>query len=216
MTAVGHDYLPLPSTPDEWIRNLAMMKPLNDIQLVDVIHNFCSVKGLVGEIFHRLKGEVRQLIGMQGLLEATEEIEYLIEQRFAEISDLVKPYGEALREVEFIRNRLSPISHKNISIFLATEEAQILSLLPGDNGELLQLIEKNPKFWSVLILDDEPESLSNVVVVLKKRGIQKIHFAKSVPEAKNIIQKDILEGNRITVVFLILDYLIKKIKCLEV
>jgi len=37
------------------------MPPLTDLQFIDAVNNFCDLKGLVGEIIHRMQGDFRAL-----------------------------------------------------------------------------------------------------------------------------------------------------------
>jgi CheY-like chemotaxis protein len=195
IASVGHSYCQLPSHPKEWADILKQASPLNELQLSDISYNFCNVFGLVGEVFHRIKGTAREKLGRKESL--TDVIQYITDS-LSELNELLVDNEPAGKAVEELKSKLSGGTSEDLVQFLRSEESQILSFIKDESEEGNTSFKDKP--WKVLLLDDQPDSLSNIVESLHKRGIKDLVFAETSEEAKKLIEADSNNGNQINVV----------------
>jgi len=186
VTAVGHDFIRLPSHPEKWQELINNMTPLTDLQFIDVVNNFCDLKGLVGEIIHRLQGDFRALVSRPNEA-AWAALKSKLEHGLEEIANLLgKPAVLEFKIPELIRRfQADIIDRKNLTDadnFVARmgEELKALVADEGENEKSVEVVADLQMPWQVLILDDEPDSLKPIVEALHARGINPVvvnHFA---------------------------------------
>ena len=56
VNAVGHKFVQLPNKPKQFNGKLSEILPLNELELYDIIHNYCSIGGIVKMLLHSLNG----------------------------------------------------------------------------------------------------------------------------------------------------------------
>jgi len=205
--AVGHDFLRLPSAPQQWFDSLRAMEALTDLQFFDILNNFCDVKGLIAERIHQLKNQCRVLFDNQ---EAKDHVKDQVIKVFDEIAGLIGEKSEAATKRKSLISRLDlePLSESTIDSFLTSSEAEFKAVIADD--ALRETVSTFPRSkrepWKALILDDEPEGLRPLLAALELRGVQ-FAVARSVVEAEHELEKDRI-SNELTVA--IVDYRLLK------
>ncbi|MBK7410921.1 MAG: hypothetical protein IPJ40_24360 [Saprospirales bacterium] len=134
LASVGHGWIQLPSAPEEWLASLNAIPPLNPIQFADIVHNYCHVKGLVGELFHRLKGQVREIFNGSGIDTGQSRIRESLDRGFAELKSLLQEHPNALSEVAQIEINLKIIDEDNIKELPAYRRSGDLVTYSGGGG----------------------------------------------------------------------------------
>lgn len=201
ITSIGHTYLKKGYSSEQFNDALLTINPLNEIQLKDIIHNFCQPRSSVREGFHAFKGRINSI---KGKSITGEKKDSLFKAEFASYEiELKKEAGEypaILKEYKRIIAQYNSEEPNSIEYITGVQEESFVYFLPTDDESNEQItVEQKP--WKVLLLDDEPEGLQPVIEMLKTKKIQYV-IAASSKEAKTIIQQD--EKNDITVV--ICDY----------
>lgn len=197
LTAVGHGYLQLPYTEEELDQVSRSLAPLNDIQLKDIIINFCQLRSPVRESFHAFKGRIREIKNREA---SDAEKDQAFRQAFAHYeAELRRDAGgfpEILREYKRIITHYKSDDPGSIEYIETIQEENFVSFLPSDNDEA-QTGSYVQKPWEVLFLDDKPYELAALHKVLGERNIH-YRIATTVAEAKKYILED--EMNKIAVV----------------
>jgi hypothetical protein len=192
VTAVGHDCLLLPSTPKEWNARLNGMESLTDLQFVDIFNNLCNVRGLIGGAIHKMQGQFRDF-GRARENDLNQRRKALFESGLDEIVSLLGGDAQVRKEILLSRFQTEVIEgNSSIQSFLGMCEEELKSLVVEENDGTNNLDAANVRRrpWKVLILDDEPNSLSSLRVALDKRGIE-CFIAQSVSEAEKAIEEDV-------------------------
>jgi len=186
--------------------NSKYLQPLNEIQLNDLINNYCYSSGQIGEIIHRAKGCISNVLNNDEIGQIVREdssIEILrsaLDEIFAILpssdsfdrmkTDLLKQYQEGLRN-----NIISS------ETFLQQHEEMLRSLSYETERQPTPIAREFP--WKVLLLDDEPNSIKPIINALHANGVTTI-VSSHVDEAQIVIEEDEKNGNFISV--LISDY----------
>ncbi len=197
ITSIGHTYLKKGYSSEQFNNAILAIKPLNAIQLKDIIHNFCQPRSSVREGFHAFKGRINAI---KGRSISSEEKDSLFKAEFALYeTELKKEAGEhpaILKEYKRIIGRYNSKEPNSIEYISSVQEESFVYFLPADDESNEETtVEQKP--WKVLLLDDEPEGLHPVIEVLKAKKIQYL-IATTSKEAKEIIKQD--ETNEITIV----------------
>jgi hypothetical protein len=197
ITAIGHGFVKLPISDEEEQEAIDKIKPLNDIQLKDVIINFCEFGSAVRDGFHAFKGRL-QLVAPQNLTMA-QKIK-LYEEEFMKYEEELKretsDYPEVLLEYRRIIQQFNHNEEDSIDKIILTGDEVFLKYIPKDENAQ-QVIEERKIDWKVLFLDDQPLEIEPLFAVLRERNIKYI-IVNTVEEAKSVIEAD--EDNNIAVV----------------
>jgi hypothetical protein len=189
LTAIGHAYLQMPYSDQELDDILRGVNPLNDIQLNDIIINFCQQRSAVRESFHAFKGRIREIKNRE--INPIEKADAFIAEFADYEKELIKDVGnypEIIKEYNRIIKLYNSTDDKSIELIEAVQEESFVSFLPVDEDSIKETTyEKKP--WKVLFLDDKPAELESIFAVLKERKIG-YEKAKSSSEAKEIIEAD--------------------------
>jgi hypothetical protein len=189
--AVGHDVEELPTNPERWKMTLQTALPLTELQRIDVLHNLCNIAGLIGEVVHRMKGQLRTLLATEGPPARLEEVVKLglndVFDLLGNTSDINSTKQRIL--TDFRADVLEGGSDALSFLDRAGEELQSLDGRYRDES-LKHARDRDQSYpWKVMILDDEPESLEPILRSFHARGIGAI-VAASVSEAENAIKED--------------------------
>lgn len=211
INAIGHDFLQLETFQwDIWCDKFGNGKlyPLNNIQFSDIVTNMCSLRGLIGQITHNAKTKINKLeINAESDVESKiNDVYQILDESLNEICFLMNNRPDTLRlRSEIIERFNKEIRfHKDFSgamNFLRTYEEKLLRLDKETHNIVAP--ERVEHSWKALFLDDEPDSMSQILNELKKNGIN-VEICLNYTEAKRVIQEDEKSGNVITVV--IADY----------
>lgn len=197
LTAIGHYFYNKPFDEQLFNAEHPNAKDLNEIQLKDIIHNFCQHRSSVREGFHAFKGRINTI---KGRSIGSEEKDSLFKAEFALYeTELKKEAGEhpaILKEYKRIIAQYNSKEPNSIEYISSVQEESFVYFLPTDDESNEETtVEQKP--WKVLLLDDEPEGLHPVIEVLKAKKMQYV-IATTSKQAKEIIEQD--EKNDITVV----------------
>lgn len=197
LTAIGHHFLQLPYSKEDFEKITAQLKPLNEIQLSDIKINFCQLRSSVREGFHIFKGRLREIKGYN--LPSEEKVSLFREAFSKYEADLkrdVGQYPEILTEYKRVISLFNPQDILTIERIEAVQEENFVCFLPADS-DFPFVIEKHNYSWRILFLDDKPSELDSLFEILKERGVN-YEVATSCDEAKGIIENDVY--NQIAVV----------------
>ena len=197
LTAIGHDFLQLPYSNEDFEQITGQLKPLNEIQLSDIKINFCQLRSSVREGFHIFKGRLREIKGYN--LPLINKLN-LFNEEFTkyelELKKDVGQYPEILTEYKRIIALFNPNDILTIERIESIQEENFVCFLPTDSDSS-DAIEKHDYSWKILFLDDKPSELDSVFEILKEREI-KYEVATNCADAKTVIENDIY--NQIAVV----------------
>jgi CheY-like chemotaxis protein len=198
ITAIGHGFIQLPYTQKEYEDVVNDIEALNEIQLQDVIINFCQLRSSVREGFHVFKGRLREIKGMD--ISKNDRNKFFFAEFENYEKELIKDVGnypEILSEYKNIIAKYNADDEKTIEIIEAVQEEQFVCYLPADDNLAIEKSSEK-KGWKVLFLDDKPSELESVLHVLTDKGIG-YEIATSSDQAKDAIEAD-KQSNKICVV----------------
>ncbi|MCI0603399.1 hypothetical protein L0156_10340 [bacterium] len=211
--AVGHGFLQLPSSPEDWVKALDDIPPLTDIQQMDIINNFCNVKGLVSEVVHRIKGSFWNLLNERNQ-NTWKFMQAELRRGLNEIERLLATYSGSKVALDRIQDRfISEIVYKNdftgVISFVERVGDELKLLIPEEvkNESSVDFHAEGNRPWKTLLLDDEPEGLDPLVKALERRGVQCIVTDKCVA-AQEKIKMDL----RNEIVVVVADYRLFEIR----
>ena len=186
--------------------NSQYLKPLSEIQLNDLINNYCYSSGQIGEVIHRAKGSISNILNNDelGQVDREDKSIYILHSALDEIltilpssdsfdcfkTDLLSKYQEVLRN-----------NNVAAETFLQQHEEMLRSLSSETERQPTPIAREFP--WKVLLLDDEPNSIKPIINALHANGVTTI-VCSHVDEAQIVIEEDEKNGNFISV--LISDY----------
>lgn len=200
ITAIGHGFLQLPFTPDEYTKACEDINQLNEIQLKDIILNFCQLRSSVRESFHAFKGILREIKNRKISIDEKDKLYKEEFKKYEEkLNKEVGDFPELLAEYKRVISFYNKDKEDSIELIEAEQEENFVRFLPEERSETVQPEPANNKnkFWKVLFLDDRPDELNPIIATLEQRGISSV-IAKTAAEAKEKIIGD--EKNNITVV----------------
>jgi hypothetical protein len=189
--AVGHNVEELPTNPERWLMTLQTALPLTELQRIDVLYNLCNVAGLIGEVVHRMKGQIRTLLARDAQAARLEEvIESGLNDAFGLLGNT--PENNAIKErmlTDLRAKVLDGVSDVLSFLDRCGEDLQSLDARYREESPNRATYRNQRYPWKVMVLDDEPESLEPILRSLHTRGIATI-VAASVSEAENAIKED--------------------------
>ena len=56
LNSIGHSFIQLPFNLEQLVEEAAKMKPLNELEMYDIVHNYCSLGGIIKMLLHSLSG----------------------------------------------------------------------------------------------------------------------------------------------------------------
>lgn len=197
INAIGHSFLQIPKTDESFTEAINDLNALNDIQLSDIIINYCGVRSALTEEFHKLKGK------LDGTLEDkninSESKINLFETLLSDFrSELIKNYPgntALIHECDRIIHLFDKTDITSIKNITTQTDSSLAITIPTEDEDASNIV--NQFDWEVLMLDDNPNEINPIKEELSKKGII-VNEAYSVIDAKKKIEAD--TENRITVV----------------
>lgn len=200
ITAIGHTFLQTPFTTSEWNEKILYffddetkeLEDLSDIQLKDILLNFCGLRSSLSNTFHDFKGNLRNINGSNNSLA---QRQLAIDNEISAFKNRVhtdySEFPNLLKEIYRILNLYDKNDITSVGKILAYTEDSLISYLPADE-ETKNESNSAPKSWKVLFLDDKPSEINEILVLLspEKRNIG-YAIATTVAEAKRIIENDL-------------------------
>ncbi len=198
ITAIGHGFIQLPYTKEKYEEVVNDLEPLNEIQLQDIIINFCRIRSSISEGFHIFKGRLREIKGMD--ISLVEKVSLLNEEFVKFEKELIRDVGkypEIITEYKRVISQFNPDDIDSIDLIDLENEETFSKFLPADEIDNEELVREK-KSWKILFLDDKPSELQSILQVLE---IKKIGYeiATSSQQAKAFIEAD-KQSNKISVV----------------
>jgi hypothetical protein len=197
ITALGHSYLQIPYTDEELEEKLKTAKPLSDIQLIDIIINFCQLKSAVRESFHAFKGRIRSIKGEKvSTIDVKMRYEAELLKYEKELLIDAGEYPQVIHEYRRIIDKFRTSPDIGIDELLDIPEETFVRFIPSEEDSNEEP-ESTPKPWKILFLDDRPWELEPVIEQLKIKKIDADRVT-TVHDARNLLSNDFL--NRYTLV----------------
>ena len=167
--AVGHDFMKIDdfiNSDESNILEVTKLKSLSDIQMDDILINFCDLKGQIGEIIHRAKNNINKIDQSLELNLIIKYISNIIRGTLDDIFNLLGNISDSSGIKEYLYDVLNTkiITNKNLdeaTEFMKKHEEMLRSL--ANDSETLTAPIAIERPWKVLILDDEPECISQVI-----------------------------------------------------
>jgi hypothetical protein len=192
IATVGHQFLRLPYQHADLSIALGRSQPLNDMQLKDIVANFCSIASAFSETMHAFKNKLRALLNQSEKEdELTTEISTfrkLLSEQYCDYPGIIETFEAANRDKVGSTAIAKELLNQTDNLYLR--------FLPSETADS-EFIAIKQYAWKVLILDDEPEGIKHIYDEFNKRGIEVV-TCKTVAEAKAVIEND--GCNSITVV----------------
>lgn len=200
--AIGHLFLQLPFDEASYQEVVAKTQPLHDIQLNDIIMNFCEVRSSVRESFHIFKGKLSQIQHNNELsdTEKIAQIQAYFIQYEKELQKDTSDYPLLIQAYKEIVSKFDPSDWSTLDTIRNHQEESLTQYMPGDNENDSDFTVA-PKNWEILFLDDRPDELQPIFKLLTEKNI-KYHICTHVEDAIKLVNDDHL--NKITV--LVSDY----------
>lgn len=195
INTIGHGFVRLPFMQERFDTVMANLNELNELELYDIVHNYCNLAGIVKMLLHSLNGlQSVTLITDNEKKDIRKKISAAITQvheLFRQDSSLVISEFDTLFKDLTAENLNEAIRFvENIGIEL------VESFAPTKNGRTLI---KAVGGWSMLLLDDEITLSHPFVQRLKERNI-------NVLCAKNADAANLYLGSDTKIVLVLSDY----------
>lgn len=205
INTIGHSFVQLPCRAQDLIDEVDKIKAtltdnefrsvagqLSDLELYDIQNNYCRRSGIAQQKLHSLNGLKHNNI---------KDFDGLKKELIEALSNIFTLYNEPVASVESTFNEqyatLNQGNFQEAVTYIEYVCGDLISRKSTDNHSNQILTASNK--WSLLLLDDEISSDSELVKELTNRQI-KVHCARTVPEAKNILEQDARNQNSITLV----------------
>lgn len=204
--AIGHNFLQRPYSPKQFEKVKSETRKLNEIQLRDIVINFCEERSALRQGFHDLKGKLRSIKELnENLVEKTQKITNELNNFKKELSKDYSDYPRVIDEFARVANLFEPSNIESVDYILNENEESFSKFIPVEDDLKNNKLSENQD-WEVMFLDDRPSELTSIFKELSKKQI-KFHVAETFNNAQEIINKDIY--NKILVV--VSDYRLFKI-----
>ncbi len=197
LDALGHSFMQIePLQWNLWSQQFGKgnLKTLNDIQFADIQSNYCNLSGQIGEVAHRTKGRIANLIHEPESDRQTklQNIYNTLNTGLSEICQLLGNSIVALSVRDHLLDQFNKgIIHSQDLISAGTfmqQHEEVLRTL-ADETEVTPLPIAIDRPWKALVLDDEPASLELIIDALHANGVTTI-VCSHVDEAQKIIEED--------------------------
>jgi hypothetical protein len=201
---VGHDFLSFEDYGTEkWERTIENLKPLTDLQLLDIINNYCDIKNIIGDIFHKYRGSIATSL-RESEDKRWESLKRILTECLNEVIRLLGNSQESQERklkvmTEFNNDKMIKKQESGFEEWFSSKANDFSSLIPEENNGKVEEPDREYE-WKVLFLDDEPDSIKGIVDSFPKN--LEIIQATTVEQAEYIIEQD--KYNKINVI--IADY----------
>jgi hypothetical protein len=208
ITAIGHDFLQLPVTPDDFITTInnrftndnGIISKLSEMELTDIKSFYCSKEGILSHELHQLNAYLNYNI-------TTENQTYI----YTQLENSIRRIHELFLESSTTNLLSFQITYPNLTKNNINEAVNSIVLL-GNNllkkysnvhGNLPKENNIDQLRWKVLMLDDEINDEHELVILMRTNKINVI-CVNSVSDALSALIDDWRTENLIMVV--IADY----------
>ena len=187
VNAVGHRFVQLPNKPEQFKEKLSEVHPLNELELYDIIHNYCSIGGIVKMLLHSLNGLQNVL---NGSLDTSDVVREKLRNAILQVYQVFnKEASEALAafDNEFV---VLTVNNLNRAIrFVESRGTELIDIYSPD--EQSNSIIKAKGNWKLLLLDDEITEGHILIEKLRARDVD-IICTDNANDAKQIVENETL------------------------
>ena len=197
MNAVGHRFKQLePSIWGSWEKEFLKkdLNPLNQIQFSDIVTNLCDLRGLIGEIIHNAENKVPGVLNHHNLEKnkKLEQVFQILEDSLDDICSLLNYRTDMLsvkKEVIYhFKQKVEKDGNLDEAKTFLSQYREQLQALAQDTE-----VPATPMFlergWKILLLDDDPDGIKEIIKNLKKYGVV-IDVYKDALEATKAIEEN--------------------------
>ncbi len=187
INAVGHDFIQLPYALQQLKKEEPKVQRLNELEMYDIVHNYCSLGGVIKMLLHSLSG-------LQGALNnpaaKPESVRSKIRDAIIQAHQVFgKDSSSTLAEFDSKFTSIT-INNLNKAIRFAEETGnELVELYAAEEESNSKLKAKGN--WKLLLLDDEITEKHILIDKLKERDVQVI-CCRNAHEADKIINKETL------------------------
>lgn len=194
LIAIGHAFVQLPCLPAAFTEAACHMQPLHELELYDIVQNYCDPAGAVRSVMHSLNG----LKGFDNKADTSNDITHKIITAITQVHEFFKQNAAACI-AEFESNFL-PLTNENINGAISFAEHAGTSLLE-QFAHIHSISDKlcADRNWRILLLDDEITASHQLVTELTARNIT-VTCVNNAEEAKLALEKDAQTQHEIMVV----------------
>ncbi|MEI6554602.1 MAG: hypothetical protein WCL70_03355 [Paludibacter sp.] len=208
ITAIGHEFLQLPATPDDFTAAISnrfedkgIINRLTEMELIDIQSFYCSKEGILSHELHQLSGYLNYTI----TAENHQAVYFTLENSIRRIHQLfLEDSTNALRSFQ---SEYPELTKDTITEAVQTIIQSGNRLLKKYGGKINGKEPKNDNAeqyrWKVLLLDDEINDQHELIKLMIYNNINVI-CVNNASDAKSILLDDWNTENRIMVV--IADY----------
>ena len=168
INAIGHSFYQI-TKPDLYDNSIKELHPLNDIQLSDIIINYCGVRSALSNTFHEFKNDIK----------AIKNKELIVKEKVTEINKVVEKYKDILIR-EYPDNSRLLSEYNRITGLFSNQDLTTIDYLLIDDKSLAITIpteeEDVPKelvqySWEVLLLDDNLLEIDDVIKEIERTAV---------------------------------------------
>lgn len=166
LNAIGHNFIQLPCNPSLLEETATAMQPLNDLEMYDIVQNYCDPVGCARNVIHSLNG----LRGFTITNDTSTGIAIKIKEAIRQVYELFKQNAND-RLNEFERDFL-PLTNDNINKAINYAELTSNELIDKfiDITSISYKLSADRK-WKILLLDDEITPSHPLITALNERNV---------------------------------------------
>lgn len=185
INTIGHSFIQLPCTLQQLQEESSKIQSLNELEMYDIVHNYCSLGGIIKMLLHSLNGLQSALNNDSNNAESIKEkIRNAIVQAYQVFNKSANPVL-----VEF-DSRFKDLTSTNLNEAIRFVENMGIELteLYATDGEISSEL-KAKGIWKLLLLDDEITEEHLLINKLKERDVQVI-CSRDAQEAESIVENE--------------------------
>lgn len=181
INAIGHSFMQLPSTPNQWLERIDDLLRLNPIELYDIVQNYCSDAGTARMILHSLPGMFKTASNGQDERHALRGVLQQLYDLFLQDSK------GALIDFDLRFATITAANIRNAVRFVESRGEELIEFHAQDTADSQPLAPVG--HWKLLLLDDEIDQSSHLLQELTSRRVQCM-TARTVDEAQSLLTQD--------------------------
>lgn len=187
INTIGHSFIQLPCTLQQLQEEASRVQPLNELEMYDIVHNYCSLGGIIKMLLHSLNGLQSTLNNASNTAEIIKgKIRNAIVQAHEVFNKNADP---VLVEFELRFKELTSINLNEAIRFAEYIGTELVEFYATD-GEISSKLKAKGN-WKLLLLDDEIIEDHLLVNKLQERDVQVI-CVRNAQEAKSVVENETL------------------------
>lgn len=208
LTAIGHDFLQLPVTPDDISTQISKsfyadgyIRKLSEMELMDIKSFYCSKEGILSHELHQLNSYLNITLTTKNQAKVYAELVQSIHGIHAlfQVNPSTAIYS--------FKNKFASVDQNNINIavnYIKNLGADLMEKYGESDNKTDSVLKIQQQYkWKVLLLDDEITDDHELIKTMLSKNMQVICVSNAL-DAKLILEEDWRTENRIMVI--IADY----------